>query len=177
MSPIETVIEDPAWDGAGLPDLAARAARALYAHLGLGAEWEATVLACDDARIATLNADFRGKPRPTNVLSWPSGERGAAVPGGAPRAPVPDAFGDTHLGDIALAHGVCHAEARDQGKAPADHLTHLLVHGLLHLLGYDHETDADAARMESIEREVLGIMGLPDPYMDNEGPAPAAQEL
>lgn len=163
---IEVEIEDRAWEGLDLPALAGRAGAALLAHLGLDPDWSATVLGCSDARIAVLNADFRGKARPTNVLSWPSAERAAAAPGQRPAPPEPDLFGDQDLGDIALAYGVCHAEAAAAARAPADHVTHLVIHGLLHLLGYDHETDADAALMEGVERQVLGTLGLSDPYMD-----------
>jgi len=106
-----------------------------------------TVLLTDDASVRTLNADFRGKDGPTNVLSFPAAE--SARP---------------HLGDIALAYGVCAREAGAQGKPLADHLMHLTVHGVLHLLGYDHQTDAEAEAMEGIERAILSKLGVPDPY-------------
>lgn len=162
MTP-DIVIEDPAWDAVDLPALAARAGDAVAARMGLE-DWEFTCLACDDARITALNADFRGKPRPTNVLSWPSAERGADTPGGIPAPPTPDMFGDRHLGDIALAWGLCRAEAETGGIFLDHHLTHLLIHAILHLLGYDHETDSDAALMEGLETETLATLGIPDPY-------------
>lgn len=165
---IDLVIEAGEWQDVTLKPLADRAVQAALIHLGLDPEaWEVTLLACDDARIAELNADFRGKPRPTNVLSWPSAERAPETPGARPAPPKPDMFGDTHLGDIALAHGVCSAEAATGRISLPDHLTHLIVHGLLHLMGYDHETDADAALMEGLETEILGNMGIADPYRDH----------
>lgn len=167
---IETVIDSGPWQEAALAPLATRASDAALRHLGLDPDiWDITLMACDDARIAALNADFRGKPRPTNVLSWPSAERGAPTPGARPAPPLPDRFGDTHLGDIALAHETCAREAREGGRPFEAHLTHLVVHAVLHLLGYDHETDPDAALMEGLETEILGNLGLPDPYKDNQG--------
>lgn len=155
---IDTIIEAPEWDALDLARLADAAGATLAAHLGLPAQAEVTLMGTDDTRIAELNAEFRGKPTPTNVLSWPSAAR---TPG---QTPQPDAFGDLHLGDIAIAYQTCAAEAAAQGKPLDHHVTHLIVHGLLHLLGYDHETGSDATLMEQIEREVLGKMGIPDPY-------------
>ena len=94
-----------------------------------------------------LNARFRGKDNATNVLSFP-----------APESARP------HLGDVALAYGVCAREAAEQGKTLAAHLTHLTAHGVLHLLGYDHEAEAEAEVMEGLERAVLADLGFPDPY-------------
>ena len=162
---VDLIIEDDRWSELGLESLANRAAPAALAFLGLVPEdWEISLLGCDDARIAVLNADFRGKPAPTNVLSWPSGERGAGVPGARPDLPEPGF--DAELGDIAIAYDTCAREALEGGKPLADHVTHLIVHAVLHLLGYDHENDPDAALMEGLETEILGKMGLPDPYGD-----------
>lgn len=156
----DVMIESPEWDDVALPELAERAAAATLAYLGLDSTGcEVAILACDDARIAELNGDFREKPQPTNVLSWPSEERGAAEDGGAPIPPR-----DPELGDIAIAYGTCAREAAEAGKPLADHLTHLIVHGTLHLLGYDHVRDADATLMEGLEVEILGKLDLPDPY-------------
>ena len=107
----------------------------------------------DDRAMRRLNHDFRGRKKPTNVLSF------AALDGGKPMPGKP-----FHLGDIALAAGVVTTEARKQRKTVNDHLCHLVVHGVLHLLGYDHETEADAARMETLERVALAGMGIADPY-------------
>lgn len=157
---VDVILEDDRW--AGLQRLADVAVPAALAGVGLvPATWEVAVLGCDDARIAALNADFRGKPRATNVLSWPSEERAAASEGGQPDAPDPT---DPELGDIAIAFDTCIREAEEQGKPFDAHVTHLLVHATLHLLGYDHETDGDAARMEALEVDILGALGLADPY-------------
>ncbi len=155
---VDLVIEDERWQAVGLEALAQRACGATLARLGV-ADAEISLLACDDTRIAALNADFRGKPRPTNVLSWPSEERGAAEPGGAPSVPV-----ELELGDIAISYDTCLREAEAAGKPFADHVSHLLVHGTLHLLGYDHIDDKDAARMEALEVEILGKLEISDPY-------------
>ena len=157
---VETVIEDARWEGFGLPLVAEHAGRA--ALMGLGRETERfsiSLMGGDDRRIAGLNADFRGKPVPTNVLSWPSVERGAEFVGEEPGPPVPGT-----LGDIALAWETCAAEALAQGKPMADHVTHLIVHGVLHLLGYDHVEDEDAVLMEGHEVRILASLGVCDPY-------------
>ncbi|NDV49378.1 MULTISPECIES: rRNA maturation RNase YbeY [unclassified Salipiger] len=162
----DTIIEDDRWEEAGLEDLAETAARAALVHLGLDPEgFEIALLACDDARIAELNAEFREKPTPTNVLSWPSEERGAEVEGEAPELPeTEDGPFATELGDLAIAFETCAREAQEAGKTMADHVTHLIVHGTLHLLGYDHLRDGDATLMENLETEILGKMGIADPY-------------
>ena len=163
---VDCVIEDDRWEAVGLEALAERACAAALAARGLEPEeWEIALLGCDDARIAALNADFRDKPRPTNVLSWPSEERGPDLDGGDPEAP--EAGYDPELGDIAIAYETCAREAEEQGKPFTDHVTHLLVHATLHLLGFDHIRDGDAALMERLEVEILGKMGLPDPYKEN----------
>ncbi|MBJ3762350.1 rRNA maturation RNase YbeY [Maribius pontilimi] len=158
---VDVTIEDIRWSALDIDALATNACAATLDHLGLGLEWEIALLACDDARIAVLNQDFRQKSAPTNVLSWPSEERGADIAGTAPRAPDPS---DPELGDIAIAYDTCAAEARAADVPLADHATHLIVHGLLHLLGYDHERDADGDLMERCETQILAQMGLSDPY-------------
>jgi probable rRNA maturation factor len=162
---VDLRIDDARWQD-GLAVWAEAAAAATLAHLDLDAPFEISVLGCDDAAIAELNADFRDKPTPTNVLSWPSEERGSAHPGGRPVRPDPAAPFGLELGDIAISYDTCAAEAAVQGKPFEDHVRHLLVHGLLHLLGYDHENDADAELMEHLEAEVLASMGVADPYLD-----------
>lgn len=158
---IELNIEAGSWDEASLLALSEAALVAVCARLQLDPQTEVSVLACDDTRIAVLNGEFRGKAGPTNVLSWPSDERGAAVAGDLPTAPA-----DPEIGDIALAHETIAAEARAQGKSFDAHLSHLLVHGILHLLGFDHENEEDAALMESFEVEILDTLGVPDPYQE-----------
>lgn len=167
MEPIiDTVFEDERWQVFGLEPLADAAARAVFSKLGMAAEgFVISLLACDDARIAALNTEFRGKPKPTNVLSWPSDERAAQDAGGLPDLPEPGPADDPEeLGDIAIAYETCMSEASSQNKLPRDHVTHLMVHGILHLLGYDHIDDADAAVMESLETRILAGMGISDPY-------------
>lgn len=145
---IEIEIEDPAWIEA-LPEVAALAHAAAVAALAQdGAQDEGVVLLLtDDDAVQELNARFRDKDKPTNVLSFP-----------APHNP------ERHLGDVALAYGVCVREAAEQGKPLAHHLQHLVAHGVLHLLGYDHMSDDEAEAMEGLERVVLAGLGIPDPY-------------
>lgn len=163
---VDILIEEPRWQAAGLETLAEAAALAVLADHGIGADGvEISLLACDDARIAVLNADFRGRPQPTNVLSWPSEDRAAAKDGGNPRLPgagSPEM--PAELGDIAIAWQTCLSEAETQGKPLADHATHLVVHATLHLLGYDHIRDGDAALMEAAEVRILATLGLANPY-------------
>jgi probable rRNA maturation factor len=142
---IEVEIEDEAWTAA-LPAAATVVERAALAALG-AAQGDVVVLLTDDAAVQDLNRRFRGKDRPTNVLSFPAAE--SAAP---------------HLGDLVLACGVCAAEADAQGKSLADHLSHLTVHGVLHLLGRDHEIEAEAEAMEAEERAILASLGVADPY-------------
>lgn len=163
---VDIVIEDDRWEAFGLETLSDRAVRAALAALGLGAEgFQIVVMGCDDARIAALNADFRGKPAPTNVLSWPAEDLSPDAPGETPLLPEAGDDDDPEaLGDIALAWETCAREAVEQEKPMADHVTHLVVHGLLHCLGYDHVDDADAAVMEACEVRILASLGLSDPY-------------
>ena len=163
---VETVIEDPRWEAFGLAPLAEPAGRAVLAAFGLVPDgFVIGLMGCDDARISGLNADFRGKPQPTNVLSWPSEERGADLPGAAPDLPDPGPPDDPEsLGDIAIAWETCAREAEAQGKTMADHVTHLVVHAVLHLFGYDHIDAADAAVMEGLEVRILASLGVSDPY-------------
>jgi probable rRNA maturation factor len=151
---IEVVVEDGAWVDA-LADAAALAEQAAAAALA-GADGDVAVLLTGDAGVRALNARFRDQDRPTNVLSF-------AAPASAVGA----------LGDIALAYGVCAAEARAQGKPLAHHLQHLVVHGALHLIGLDHAADAEAAAMEARERRILAGLGVPDPYPVEAGAARA----
>lgn len=163
---IETILEDERWQEAGLDSLARAALTSVLAALGLdGEQVSVCVMGCDDARIAGLNAEFRGKPTPTNVLSWPAEDRQAAHPGEVPPRPVAGPGDEAiELGDIAIAYDTCAREAADAGKPMADHVSHLVVHGLLHLFGYDHVEDADAALMEALEARALAQMGISDPY-------------
>lgn len=162
----DTIIEDDRWNAVAFEDLAEAAAQAVLGHLCLDtAAFEIAVLACDDTRIAELNADFRDKNKATNVLSWPSEERGVDVDGGTPDLLEQSFSGmPEELGDIAISYDTCASEAVEAGKSMADHVTHLMVHGTLHLLGYDHVRDKDATLMEGLEATILGKLGLSDPY-------------
>jgi probable rRNA maturation factor len=120
---------------------------------------ELAVMLTDDAGIRTLNNNWRGMDKPTNVLSFPALQpEGARKPGDAPRM----------LGDIAIAYETTKREADAEGKRFPHHLSHLAIHGFLHLIGYDHENDADAEEMESLETEILQQLGIPDPHADRE---------
>lgn len=146
---IDVIVEDDRW-----ADLDRWAQIAIPAALaGLDGTFEVAVLGCDDARIAGLNTEFRGRPAPTNVLSWPSGHRRPGVP------PT-----EVELGDIAIAYDTCAREAAEQGKAFDAHVIHLLIHGTLHLLGHDHMEEDEAVRMETLEVRILRGLGFPDPY-------------
>lgn len=157
-------IADPAWR-AVVPDLEGLVTRAAQGALAaacveraaLGGPAELAVRLTDDAELKALNRQYRGKDRPTNVLSFP-GDPEDALPG----EPV-------LLGDLALAYGTVAREASEQGKSLADHLAHLIVHGTLHVLGYDHETEEQAAEMEALEVRILSGFGIADPYLS--GPA------
>lgn len=142
---IEVEIEGGDWSSA-LPGVEAVATRAAEAALGT-VQGDVVLLLTDDAAVRDLNARFRDRDRPTNVLSFPAAE--SAAP---------------HLGDLVLAFGVCREEAAAQGKTLADHLSHLVVHGVLHLLGRDHEDDGEAEAMEAEERTILADLGVSDPY-------------
>ena len=142
---IEIEVEAEAWTGA-LPETEAVVETAAKAALG-SVEGDIVVLLTDDESVRELNARFRDKDRPTNVLSFPAPDNAAP-----------------HLGDIVLAYGVCATEAQAQVKSLSDHLSHLVVHGVLHLLGRDHEDDAEAEEMEAEEREILAQIGVADPY-------------
>ncbi|WP_194097993.1 rRNA maturation RNase YbeY [Marivivens aquimaris] len=162
---IDIEITDDRWVDLGLEDITETAAHAVLERLGIDAEeCELSVLGCDDARIRELNADFREKDKATNVLSWPADERGAEDDGDMPEAPEADVFGTIELGDIAISYETCEREATEAGKPLRDHAMHLMIHGILHLLGFDHIRDGDAALMEGIETEILGKMGMADPY-------------
>jgi probable rRNA maturation factor len=159
---ITVMVEDDSWSerhGDALEPLARRAVTAALAAAEIAELPEAemklgvTVVFESDAQVALLNRDFRGKDKPTNVLSFPMLE-------------IED--GRFMLGDLVLARGVIEREAQEQGKSFNDHLTHLIVHGTLHLAGYDHMEEGEAEEMESLEIRILADMGIENPYSDGD---------
>ncbi|MEM1276781.1 MAG: rRNA maturation RNase YbeY [Pseudomonadota bacterium] len=166
MSLVDLTIEDDGWNALPLTEISETAARAALAAQNLDpADFEISLLACSDDRIARLNASFRGKPSPTNVLSWPSEALTPDQPGATPPPPSHAApTGQTPLGDVAIALQTCEREAREHSIDLKNHVTHLILHGCLHLLGFDHETDEDAALMEGIEIQALAELGIETPY-------------
>ena len=150
---IDIFIEAGDWPAeAELTRLVDRAVAAAFAETGAEGASELSVVFSDDAHIRALNAGWRGKDKPTNVLSFPA----FSFPKGGPLPPM--------LGDIVLASETVAREAALEDKPLANHITHLVIHGLLHLLGHDHETDAEAEEMEAIERAALARLAIPDPY-------------
>ena len=153
---INVRVEDPGWTGL-LRDrdgLIERAARAALRHAGEAGEAELSLVLVDDAFIQDLNGRFRGQDKATNVLSFGDLEPRPEGPDGAPWL----------MGDVVLARQTIQREADDQAKPLNHHLSHLVVHGVLHLLGYDHETDSDARIMERLEVAALADLGIVDPY-------------
>ena len=149
-SVIEIEIEDGAWTRA-MPDAAGLAREAATVAAALGGEGSIAILFTNDEAVRRLNARFRDRDAATNVLAFPAA---ANVEG--------------HLGDIALAFGVCAREAAEQDKVLVDHLRHLVIHGVLHLLGYDHQAEDQARRMEAVERDLLTALGVADPYAEGD---------
>lgn len=146
----------------------------LQPHKG---RYEVVLALSTDADVQVLNRDFRGFNKPTNVLSFPALEHpldlaDAGAGNANPEHPASD-DDPMHLGDIILAEETLLREAREQGIAPFDHYTHLVVHGLLHLIGLDHETDDEAERMEALETRILATLGIADPYSEKEIVGPA----
>lgn len=184
MSPsvdLEVTLEGGDWSGLGdEPDhFASQTISAALAHLRQsirepsGQTWPGpfalALTLVDDGAMRAINRDHRGQDKPTNVLSFPAWEgadldalaAGRLPPGLPPSHPAP-------LGDILMAAETVAREAADQGKSFADHACHLLVHGFLHLLGYDHIQDDEAEIMEALETQILESLGISDPYQDRE---------
>jgi probable rRNA maturation factor len=147
MIDLDLRVADPAWDAA-LPNLAEICQAALDAGaVQKQAKGEVSLLLTADDEIQTLNRDWRGKDKPTDVLSFPASSLDAPF-----------------LGDIAVSLGVTQMDAETRGVPLDQHLSHLLIHGLMHLLGHDHKDDTEAAEMESLEIAALASLGWPDPY-------------
>lgn len=183
---IEVVAKDTTWhlELEGAEQIARRAARAVLGHAAVRgtltrhrlwpaerprgpddpASAELVLVLADDRLVRSLNRDYRGHDKPTNVLSFAGLDE--TVEAAADRPVL--------LGDVVLARETIAREAEAQGKTAAEHLAHLVVHGVLHLLGYDHESMPEAERMESLERAILADLGIADPYRDRSVPAGAA---
>jgi len=160
MSPVlSTLVECEAWgrhEGfeALASEVIAKAVAATKIKLKLKAE--VSLLLCDDARIREINRDWRGLDKPTNVLSFP-----AAPPAMLAKSPA--------VGDIAIAYESVAREAEEEAKSFRDHYMHMVLHGFLHLIGYDHETDEEADEMEALETRILRELGVADPYAMADG--------
>jgi probable rRNA maturation factor len=149
---IDLQVDDPRWRKArGLSARLRRCAELALKRGKAARSSRLTILLTGDARLRSLNRNFRGQNKPTNVLSFP--------------ADLPDG---SYLGDVALAYGVTAAEARAGGKRLADHAAHLTVHGVLHLLGFDHDTKRTARKMEPLETRILAELGIDDPHAREE---------
>ncbi len=155
---VDVIVESPLWAGEPSAEqivqrAIARASESIDAPRA--ADKELAVMLTDDASIRELNRHWRGIDKPTNVLSFPAAEPpGTSTP--------------THLGDIVIAYETAAREAKAEDKPLAHHLAHLAVHGFLHLLGYDHESEPEAETMEQLERAILARLGVPDPYLTHD---------
>jgi probable rRNA maturation factor len=149
---IDLVVDCPLWSACPVADATVRRAIEAAARAA-GKPGAVAVMLTNDASIQAMNAQWRGIDKPTNVLSFPA-------------AAAPAAAGSAHLGDIAIAYETVAAESASENKGFADHLAHLAVHGYLHLVGFDHETDDEAVRMEHLETQILSGLGIADPYAD-----------
>ncbi|MBA9083025.1 MULTISPECIES: rRNA maturation RNase YbeY [Bartonella] len=156
MITIDITIEDSEWDNEDvLYDITTKALTTTMHHLSLNkVTSELSLLFTNDDHIAQINAQWRFQNKPTNVLSFP------AFPLKVGQSPKP------MLGDIIIARETIMREAKEEGKSFQDHLTHMIVHGLLHLLGYNHETNDEANQMETLEREILSKLSIKNPYTE-----------
>jgi probable rRNA maturation factor len=152
----EIIIAAECWNGAsGADAIIRRAVMAAAAAVTIDTDAELAVMLTDDAGIRTLNRNWRGIDKATNVLSFPALQ---------PERPRTDGDPPQMLGDIAIAYETTRRESEEESKPFDHHLSHLAVHGFLHLIGYDHETDQEAEIMENLERDILARLQIPDPY-------------
>ena len=150
---LEIVVRSARWNRRSTAKTVVRKAILAAAKAASTSRAELAIVLADDSAVRTLNHDWRGKDTATNVLSFP-----AVAPAGKTRS------GRLYIGDIVIAYQTVAREARDEGKPFNHHLAHLAVHGFLHLLGYDHDNDRDADKMERLERRILARLDIPDPY-------------
>jgi probable rRNA maturation factor len=145
--PVDIQVQSPLWSAQPLAEQTVRAAIAAAAETLSTAGGELSIVLTDDSAMRVLNRQWRGIDKPTNVLSFPAAKAGGKM-----------------LGDIAIAYETLDRECTEEGHAFLRHLAHLAVHGFLHLIGYDHETDSEADAMEALESKILRAMNMPDPY-------------
>ncbi len=153
---LDVAIADEEWHtvlGEAPEVLCRQVAEAVLRQLNIRGPVEISIVLDEDAHVAELNARYRGRPGPTNVLSFPGEDAASARPGQA-----------AMIGDIVIARQTLLREAAAQKKTPRQHFMHLLVHGILHLLGYDHQNEAEAGEMEGLETRILAELDIPDPY-------------
>lgn len=167
LDEVDIIIEAAGWTRA-LPAAEAVVERAAAAALSAATRgdghWQAAILLADDATLRDLNRRFRGQDKPTNVLSFPAQDDSRRYADTGAESPLVAGAEPQSWGDVALAFETVAREAAEQGKSLSDHLSHLVVHGLLHLFGHDHQEAAEAERMEALERSVLRGLGIADPY-------------
>ena len=155
----DLVFEDLRWEKKNLTEIATKVGSALSDYFDLPKGASAVVMGCNDDSISVLNKNFRGKLQTTNVLSWPGSNLAAKGPGDLPLPAI-----DPELGNIAISYETCMREAASFEIDQADHITHLLIHATLHLLGYNHVETDDANIMESVEIKILAKLGISNPY-------------
>ena len=148
VPPVEIMVKSPLWSAEPRAEETVRAAVAAAAAMLSTAPGEVSIVLTDDSDMQELNRHWRGVDKPTNVLSFPAPQGAGAM-----------------LGDIVIAYETLKRECDDEGRQFLHHLAHLTVHGFLHLVGYDHETDADADAMEALESKIMARMNMPDPYV------------
>jgi probable rRNA maturation factor len=153
---IDIQVQSPLWDAQPLAEQIVREAIYTAAALLSTSDGEVSIVLTDDSTIQALNRDWRGIDKPTNVLSFPASK----------------ATREALRGDIVIAYETLRRECDEEDRVFQHHLAHLSVHGFLHLIGYDHETDAQAEVMEGLESKIMARMELPDPYLvrDRQGP-------
>ena len=159
MKQVEIIFDDDRWASINFEHMVTKVFNQTLDELGYSkSDYFVSVLACNDKKMRKLNLTFRNKDASTNVLSWPSRDRLSSTEGGNPK-PLKQKV-DAELGDIALAYETCREEATQSKTNFTFHVQHLIVHGILHLLGYDHASDSDATLMEDLERQILGNLGV-----------------
>ena len=168
---INILINDLRWSKTKLQDTCERSfGLAMSVSDEMNFNPEVSILACNDKEICELNEKFRGQNSPTNILSWPEYELKSEIPGQPPRkmkAVVEEASRLTFIGNLAISFDRCSTESKESEITFDDHMTHILLHGCLHLLGFDHQNDLDANLMEGMEINLLSSIGIKNPYYGN----------